>query len=594
MSDVRSDVFAERKSRPSRQPGLSRRGFLSSTFAAGIAATLGGSLAGCSSESGSLRLGKPVVGGPRTTANAAVIYPKDYVGPIASKIGRITSEPADLRVLVMQDAATVGDWFTNKMTKWYEARTGVRVHWQVIAAEDSKTKINAMIAAGDIPDVFMTNPAFTASQVMYYGEQGLFIRLNELIEKYGTETKRVYQQYPQFKKVMEAPDGSHYSLPYVNDCFHCKTISARGWIYKPWLDKLGLEMPQTTAEFEEALDGFKRGNVNGDGKKDVVPFASSVDIPIDPFFMGSFLYSPADPWLTLDDGKVGISIDKPEWREGLRYLHRLGRKGLIAKESFTQLGDQLVRVGDSKKPLLGCSVANIWASFMTMDAVDKKARWRDYLAVPTLAGPEGVRINPWAHYGGIDVGRFTITKACKNPEIALMWGDGLMELEAGLRGYSGVLGEHWRWGKRGETGINGKQGTWYTDPKKPAPINTHWSQMGMMYRSNDHRLCQVADPKNPTFEEPLHKQTEQMLYPHRVDIERVLPPQYLTADQIGEASETAVPLTNHVKQSIAKFTRGELDPNSDSDWNDYLGTVKQMNLKRYLQVQQAAYDSKYG
>ena len=43
-------------------------------------------------------------------------------------------------------------------------------------------------------------------------------------------------------------------------------MSQKLWIYQPWLDALGLEMPQTTDEFEQVLLAFKEQDPNGNGR----------------------------------------------------------------------------------------------------------------------------------------------------------------------------------------------------------------------------------------------------------------------------------------------------------------------------------------
>ncbi|WP_217651752.1 hypothetical protein, partial [Mangrovactinospora gilvigrisea] len=193
----------------------------------------------------------------------------------------------------------------------------------------------------------------------------------------------------------------------------------------------------------------------------------------------------------------------------------------------------------------------------------------------------------------LDPGRYMITSACKNPEIALMWGDGLMECEAGLRAYNGTLGVNWKWGDAKSVGINGRRGIWEPDLKKPVQVGDSWSQMGMMYRSDDLRLGEVVAPTAPVFEKQLYEQTKASLYPYRVPQEKVLPPQYLTDKQVGVASEVATLFSGYIPQYIAKFCLGQLNPDSDSDWKSYTDTIKRMGRDRYVKVQQAAYDAKY-
>ncbi len=78
-----------------------------------------------------------------------------------------------------------------------------------------------------------------------------------------------------YKDLITAPDGNIYALPQVNECYHCM-YQQRMWIYKPWLDKLGLKMPTTTDEFYEVLKAFKTKDPNGNGKADEIPLSGSI------------------------------------------------------------------------------------------------------------------------------------------------------------------------------------------------------------------------------------------------------------------------------------------------------------------------------
>ncbi|WP_020573789.1 extracellular solute-binding protein [Actinopolymorpha alba] len=579
--------------------GMSRRQFVTRAVGVGLtAATAGSALAACSggggegSEGPDIKDPLAVKGGPTSTPNADVVYPDGYVGPKASKKALIVKEKVTLKVVVPQNAS-VGDWKTNAFSKWYEERTGVHITWQVVAGgDDAMTKVNAMIASGDIPDVFM-NIDFTNAQQMLYGSQGLFVPLNKLIDDYGDEVKRIFKDYPDSKSLITATDGNIYSMPYVNDCFHCCSGN-RMWIYKPWLDKLGLGVPQSTEEFEATLLAFKTKDPNGNGKNDEIPLMADAETFFDGFIMGSFMYNPGEPWLVLNDGKVDVTFNKPQWREGLRYLNGLYAKGLIAKQSFTQNNEQLQRIGNIKgDPILGAVRAFYWGSYMTIDDEDPKARWRDYVAVPTLKGPDSTRIASWNHYGAVTGGRFVVTKACKNPAVAVQWADGQYELETIMQAYSGEANKGWRWAKQGEVGINGKQAIWTTLGTWPPENGKWWGQLGLGYRSNDYRLGEVVDPKHPTFEKPLYEETKADYHPYRVDKSQQLPPLYMTEDQAAQTGEQSLTIANHVKQSQTKFILGQLDINDNAAWDKYVQTIDQMGLEMYLRLHQDAYDAKY-
>ena len=98
-------------------------------------------------------------------------YPEGYVGPVARTLKPLTTEKVTFKIVVKQDV-TIGDWKTNAFTKWLEQKTGIHIEWSQVGGtdDDVMTKVNAMIAAGDIPDAFL-GVNFTRSQLFLYGHR---------------------------------------------------------------------------------------------------------------------------------------------------------------------------------------------------------------------------------------------------------------------------------------------------------------------------------------------------------------------------------------------------------------------------------------
>ncbi|MBW7456431.1 extracellular solute-binding protein, partial [Paenibacillus sepulcri] len=306
----------------------------------------------------------------------------------------IVKEKTTLKVMVMGDA-NVESFDDNEFTKWYEEKTNVHVEWEVVPPMNAQDKLNLTLAGGDLPDVIM-NFNVPAAQQMIYGQDGVFLELSDLIDKYGTETKKMFEANPLIKQVATASDGKIYSLPYVSDCYHC-TVVQKMWIYQPWLDKLGLKMPTTTDEFYNVLKAFKEQDPNGNGKQDEIPFAGSIATPgnnIDSFVMNAFIYDNLTHdnfGLLLQDGKIDAAFNKPEWKEGLTYLHKLYQEGLISPESFTMDNDQLKRIGENPDvPILGVAAAFHMGNFTQFNG--ESGRWLQYKAVPPLKGPSGLQV----------------------------------------------------------------------------------------------------------------------------------------------------------------------------------------------------------
>lgn len=103
----------------------------------------------------------------------------------------LVKDKITLKVLAVKNPS-VQDYSTNEFTKWYEEKTNVKIEWQFATPQDRQEKLNLVLATNDLPDMiigFGVSPA----QQMVYGQQGLFIALNNLIDKYGVETKKLWK-----------------------------------------------------------------------------------------------------------------------------------------------------------------------------------------------------------------------------------------------------------------------------------------------------------------------------------------------------------------------------------------------------------------
>lgn len=523
-------------------------------------------------------------------ASLSLVAAQGAIERIPEGLFPLTTEPKTLRVFIgMGNNPNVEDFNTNTFTKWYEEKTGVKVEFTVASGttQDVTQAINLMLASGDYPDIIL-NGNVTTSQLALYGAQGIFLPLNDLIEKVGVETKQLFESYPQAKQVSTAPDGNIYGLPEVNVCYHC-TLAAKMYIYQPWLDKLGLEMPTTTEEFKAVLQAFKTQDPNGNGQADEIPLAATTQPPgwnsrLD-IFLGSAFITNIDTRRYLNDGVVDVTFNKPEYREALRYLNSLYAEGLIAPESLTQDQDGIDRMLRSEEVTVG-AVPQGWMSAF-VDTIGKEGtRFDQYVTVPPLEGPGGHREMPYYAYQ-LAPGKCIITAAAEDPELALRWCDAMGNEEVQLHAYLGVEGEDWRWATPEEVGINGEP-AWYVPITQWGTVqNTQWSQANLSYRTDAFRLGEKRQ-SDGDLEVWLYDQSKK-LEPYAQKVENVVPPLYFSAEQAQELADVEATITRFVDESMSRFINGDDNINDDAAWQTYLDTLEQMGLPRMLEIYQAAY-----
>ncbi|UUZ85261.1 extracellular solute-binding protein [Paenibacillus sp. P26] len=218
--------------------------------------------------------------------------------------------------------------------KSVEEKTNVHVDWQMNDANGFKEKKNLMFASGDLPDAFYGHYILETDEVVKYGYQGLFIPLEGLIDKYAPNFKKILDENPDYKKDLTAPDGHIYSPPTVDDTYP-KSKDAL-FINKKWLDKLGMPPPTTPDEFYKTLKAFKDNDMNGNGKKDEVPFSFRVHAITGIYSMyGSFGPLDKQDHIIMKGDQVVYTAVQPEYKEATKYFNKLFAEGLVDQESLT-------------------------------------------------------------------------------------------------------------------------------------------------------------------------------------------------------------------------------------------------------------------
>ncbi|MEM7035154.1 MAG: ABC transporter substrate-binding protein, partial [Chloroflexota bacterium] len=422
----------------------------------------------------------------------------------------------------------------------------------------------------------------------------LFLPLNDLIEEYGVETKKMFDASPNVRDLITAPDGNIYGMPHVNECYHC-TLSQKLWINKIWLDNLGLEVPTTTEELYQVLKAFKEQDPNGNGIADEIPLAGAIsgwNTNIDGFLMNPFIYSNhynGNNYLTLENGQIDAAFNKPEWKDGLKFLRRLAEEGLLSDQTFTQDGGQLKQMGENPDvAILGAAPHGSMTGFT--QAYGESERWLTYISVPALEGPTGNRVAAHDPFR-VSSGRFIITSAAANPEVAFRWADGFYDRETTLRSVFGArLGEDWRWADDGEIGINGLPAIWNRGETFGQVNNFAWSQAGISYRPNELRLGEVADNPERNLEVLLYDASKENYEPYQRPFDQLIPPLFFDEAQSLELADMSVGINDYVKEMVARFVTGEAD--IDAEWDDYLATLDSLGLARYIEIHQEAFDAK--
>ncbi|MCI5551608.1 MAG: extracellular solute-binding protein [Clostridiales bacterium] len=530
----------------------------------------------------------------------------------SSALAYTVSEPGQLPVvdevveytICAPDTTYVCDLNENTLTPWIQEKTNIKINFEEIPDTEWDTKVNLLIASDELPDAFIYG-SFSAAELADYGSQGVFLALNDIIEEHGYYVKQVFDQQEALPGAYTALDGNIYTLPDINECYHC-FYSMRAWINQQWLTNLGLEYPNTVDEFVNVLRAFKEQDANGNGDpNDEIPFsgnATSWNSTIYPFLLNSFLHYDTSNLSVKEDGTVIFTPIQPEFKEGLQWIASLIDEGLIEKEALTQTEEQLKTKGSNLDiALLGGFTSAVWWSGVGSDN-GEGSRCREYSGLSPLEGPNGVRISPWAGTG-FNMGNSVITTACEDPVPLFKMLDYMLSDEATLRSQVGELGVDYNEPDEGAPGINGKPALYAKIPTSTNSGGTTGDEsttaMQNVFPSNrtsDFRLGEQADYSDPETQwqqEPrLYNESatyfapyadEHMMYPGAVN---------LTAEESEKINFMKTQINDYVKENIVLFLAGE--KSFDTDWDSFIAEFDNLKLDEYMELRQMAYTRQYG
>ena len=521
----------------------------------------------------------------------------------------VVSEPITVNIMVPQPPC-VEDFNTNGFSKFMEQKTGIKVNWIMVPEQAAKEKLALTLASGDLPDAFFGFERVLgfAEETTYGVEEKLFMPLNKFYSD-GTlpNLTKALQDFPGAVGFMTLTDGNIYSLPRLEVCYHC-TNAAKLFVYKPFLDKLGLKVPETTEEFYNTLVALRDKDPNGNGKKDEIPLAGAIigwNDQVERFLINSFIYCDLDTNISanyeanagyfMNGKKIDTAVNKTAYRDALKYINRLYKEGLIYNGSFTQDSSQLTQLVESAaQPVVGFVAGGWRGQFSSLSG----ERFLHFQAIAPLKGPRGVReaVNflPTPATGALVL-------SAKTPyaEAILRYFDYMYSTEGTLKQKYGNEGDAWEWASASDVGLDGKKAIW--KQLKPwndkDPQNVTFIEGHTIGETAAFRLGQAADltgeyyaPKN--LEKVLYDETHDLYKPY-ADVKKEVPPLKYTADESEKFSTIKQELANYIRQSAVKFMVGTLDINSDKDWDAYIKNLDKLQLSAVLANMQGAYDRQY-
>ncbi|TDQ33717.1 extracellular solute-binding protein [Aureibacillus halotolerans] len=336
-----------------------------------------------------------------------------YEEPITIRIGQVV-DPTDTS---LPEGDTPLD---NQYTRSVKENLNIDVeHYFTAAPANYDQKVSLAIASNDLPDAMVVG----AVEVRQMYESGQLEDLTEVYENYASPTiKQIIDGTGEIALGSATFDGKLMAIPNIQ-------VQADGvhtlWIRQDWLDKLGLEPPQTVAALEEVARAFVEDDPDGNGQADTIGlsgpdtnghlYATFLRSTNNSFGLdGIFSAYEAYPgyWLEDDNGDTVYGSILPETKEALAKLRDMYANGLIDKEMAVRSdASELVAGGKS-----GMFFGPWWMGYGAVaDAIkdNPDANWQAY-ALPLNENGE------YTPHLGTPTGTYLVVrKGYEHPEAAM-------------------------------------------------------------------------------------------------------------------------------------------------------------------------------
>ena len=489
----------------------------------------------------------------------------DSTGYTYTGTGPITGEPGTLKIMAQESNYSFVDISTAPIVLKVFEEAGITPEWQLLPYDSYEADASPIISsAGTNADIIKIPDSGDPNQV--YIKSGLFVPLDEYFD-YMPNFIKWLSEHPVEKAELTAEDGHIYYVPGTNvadDYQPCLMYN------QVWLDKAGMEAPDTLDELVELLRYFRDNDMNGNGDtSDEIPM--SVMKEFLPYMFGpAFGLDLVSGFQADDKGKVTYAYaDSENYKKYLAFINSLYEEGLLEKNYETLDRDMVIdRIS---KDLTGVAFDFSWAMSMMYSNVlpyyDGTAA-TGFVGVAPLSGENTgfyVGRNSLAGMFGVNVNSNKIELACKFLDYAMC----------------DHCQNYYQWGIEGESYVINADGSRsYTEKGN----DNDWLQS---FGINPAFVLPAAQSVEATdiLVAPWHAEINSEL---RQYIRHPWPDIYATTEESDTVNLYMADIQTIASDYETAFIKGE--KNLEGDFESYLSELESHHLSEVTEIRQTQYD----
>mgnify|MGYP000868810125 CR=1 FL=1 len=302
----------------------------------------------------------------------------DAYSPLPERASLVLVKGGQENASLMPEGESIED---NRALQYIEDTLNVDISFAWVVPSDSfSDKLNLSIASGDIPDVMTVD----AIQLQQLAEAGAIEDLTGIVEKYANaDLLENWNQTGGVALAAATIDGKVMGIPNVQPQADAPIMV---WVRQDWLDKLGLEGPETLDDVEAIAKAFMEQDLDGNGAADTYGLTGTMNPVMVPGNLHGFdtvfnVYGAfPEIFFRNDAGEIVYGSLQPETKEALARLAALYQAGIIDPEFATKTTDNSneIVVGGKAGIMMGPWWIPWWPLADSVN-LDPNANWQPFM-----------------------------------------------------------------------------------------------------------------------------------------------------------------------------------------------------------------------
>lgn len=528
-------------------------------------------LAGCSSSpNGTSTTGESKTGSAPESGTTSETGSAEEVEPLTEQTLPISEEKVTLSYWRVWSNDYTPDFNEYQVNKEMEEKTNVKIEFTTVAGSVGTEKFGILLASQDLPDLIENNVPYPGGGEKAISD-GVYIDMAPYVETYMPNYRTLRETDETVRKMTISDTGKMWGIyPFFcnNDMELCAEPSWIGMVIRQdWLDDLGLEQPHTIDEWHTVLTAFKEEK----GAEAPLLLSKTGIMPYD-YFLSAFgvkseFYKDGDTvkYGPLEEGYRQYLELMSQW-----YAEGLVDQNFISNEITGNAPTDYIATGKS-----GAATYS-WAGtgnylYETGSSTDPKINWQP-ITGPVLKEGDVCQSRNVSYIALTPV---SVTTACENPEIAAKWLDYQYTKDGFIANSFGdsecyTVDEEGNYAftdkiMNGEHGVS-PQIEQFSYRRKDFPGLVSWEVYDLTNPAERLAAREVYDSDGTDL---------------------VLPKIEMTDEEGKEYNSLYTDIQTYVQEKTAGYIMGS---ESLDTYDDFVETIKGMNIDRCIEIQQAALD----